>query len=247
VEDEGGTGVSPVNKNLQGGTGDSPVNKNLQGGTGDSPVNPLSGIGAPPVMKPIGEIIQRHGAHLPHWTAENAIYHVIFRLADSLPQEVLWKFEQERELLLKQPSLTPEDRKRLKYLVSERIEAYLDSGYGSSLMKSPEIADCVQEIITFHDGNHFQLHAWCIMPNHVHLVIEPNKGIELSSIMQNIKSVSSHRINELLSNRGTVWQKEPYDHIVRNEASYCTLINYVVNNPVKAKLIGWKWVFPGVR
>ena len=231
--------------------------KKQQSGSGVSPVPapalPLLSVGQPSCSRcaesrsPLsdqGEIIKKQGYYLPHWTAESAIYHVVFRLADSLPKEVLKSFEVERDDLLKQPNLTSGERERLTYLASKRVEAYLDAGHGNCLMNRPQIADIVMDSILFFEGSRYVLHAWCVMPNHVHLVIEPVTEHQLSSILHSIKSFTSHRINKLTSMSGIVWQKESYDHLIRSELALERALNYVSNNPTEAGLTGWKWVSP---
>jgi len=189
-------------------------------------------------------LMKRQGWRLPHWTAERAIYHAVFRLADSLPTEVLKGFRAERELLLQQPVLATDDRKRLDYLVSNRVEEYLDAGHGKCWLNRRELAEVVTESIKHSEGKTYSLHAWCVMPNHVHVVFEPSMGHQLPKILHTWKSFTAHEINALLGLKGPVWQAESYDHIVRNALSYQRVVEYVIQNPVKAHLRDWKWVFP---
>lgn len=187
-------------------------------------------------------IVKRRGDRLPHWTAERAIYHVVFRLADSLPAHVLRQFNEEREQLLRRPGLAKEDRARLEYLVSDMVEAYLDSGAGACLMENPRIADLVAGALAHFDTERYDLHAWCVMPNHVHLVIQPIPGYELAQIMHSLKSFTAHAINRELGRKGKVWMPEYYDHLLRTEAAYARVVDYVVANPQEANLKAWKWV-----
>ena len=113
-------------------------------------------------------LVKRQGYFLPHWTLEGAIYHVIFRLRDSLPREVLERFEEEKRQLQLQAvgdRLSKEEAKRLNYLVSDRVEQYLDAGHGECLMKNPRIADLVQGALTHFEGQRYHLHAWAVMPD----------------------------------------------------------------------------------
>ncbi|GIK33384.1 MAG: hypothetical protein HND43_10275 [Armatimonadetes bacterium] len=186
-------------------------------------------------------LVRRQGYFLPHWTQDGAIYHVVFRLRDSLPQEVQKGFEEERDRLLRQPNLSSEEKRRLEHLVSDQVERYLDAGHGSCYMKQPAFADIVAEAIRHFDGDRYRLHAWAVMPNHVHAVVEPLPQNELAKILHSWKSFTAHEINKVLGREGEVWQKESYDHIVRNEGSYAKVVQYVLDNPVKAGLKNWKW------
>ena len=74
------------------------------------------------------------------------------------------------------------------------------------------------------------------MPNHVHILLRPNEGVSLSTIMKSIKSVSSHKINKLLGRSGPVWQPDYFDRYIRDAEHYTKALNYIDNNPVKAGL-----------
>ncbi|HLP00053.1 MAG TPA: transposase [Fimbriimonas sp.] len=188
------------------------------------------------------DIKKRQGDLLPHWTAERGIYHVTFRLADSLPSTVLQSFMTERDDLLRQKNLSKDDYDRLQYLASERIEEYLDSGAGECFMKQPPIAEIVSSAVQHFDGDRYRLHAWCVMPNHVHLVLEPLGKEELSKTIHSIKSFTANKVNQALCRKGAVWQPEYYDHLIRNEAAYHRVVDYVLKNPSKANLREWQWV-----
>ncbi len=79
------------------------------------------------------------------------------------------------------------------------------------------------------------------MPNHVHVLVEPITGFELESILHSWKSFTAHALNKRLEQTGEVWQKESYDHLIRNEESYAKVVEYVTSNPGAAGLRNWKW------
>src|SRR6185436_18830956 len=114
------------------------------------------------------------GAHLPHWTRDRAVYAVTFRLGDSLPRSVLESWLRERRdiiLTARQMGrpLAEHEEKRLHQLHSERVETYLDAGHGACWMRQPAIARLVADAMRHFDDQRYRLHAWCIMPNHVHV------------------------------------------------------------------------------
>ena len=138
-------------------------------------------------------------------------------------------------------------------------------------MKNPKVAEVVRRSIHFYDKRKLELICYTIMPNHVHLVFqllsqksEKEKCVlhgsnacqpfqteregeqeRISKIMQSIKSYSAREANKILNRKGSFWQSESYDHIVRNEDELEKIIKYVIYNPVKAKLVEeWEdWEF----
>ncbi len=134
------------------------------------------------------EIAKRDGYALPHWTRVGAIYHTVFRQADALPASKLEEFRAEQERLLSKSELSPGDRERLKYFASDRAQAYLDAGHGSCFMKRPEVAQIVSQTLGYFDGQRYKLHAYAVMPNHVHVIIEPDAVFSLEKILHSWKS-----------------------------------------------------------
>ena len=122
------------------------------------------------------------------------------------------------------------DTQRLKYLYSEKIEKYLDSGYGECLLRSDGALAVVRATIKHDDGKKYHIHAYGIMPNHVHVIVELKEGFLLRDVMQEWKSVSGHRINRMLSRTGALWQPDYYNHIIRTPDEYGFQMNYVFKN-----------------
>ncbi|WP_347273387.1 hypothetical protein [Candidatus Kuenenia sp.] len=117
------------------------------------------------------------GENLPHWTCDNAIYHVSFRLVDSVPNSRRNEWLAERNSIEENAKalgreLMEEEKKRLQFLYSERIEFFSDTGHGDCHLKKPEIAEIVAGALKHFDGERYHLHAWCVMPNHVHVIVE---------------------------------------------------------------------------
>jgi REP element-mobilizing transposase RayT len=188
----------------------------------------------------------RHGAYLPHWSKPGAIYAVTFRLADSLPQSVLEAWVAERDAIVKRAGqadrpLSQEEEKHLRDLHSDKVEKYLDAAHGRCWLKQDAIARIVAEALSRFDCERYRLVAWCIMPNHVHAVVQPLPGHGLPSILHTWKSYTAKEANKLLGRRGTFWQPEYYDHMIRDERDLAKAIEYVLMNPEMAGLKDWKW------
>jgi len=186
------------------------------------------------------------GENLPHWQCNNAIYHVSYRLADSVPQSVLNQWLREREYLIEiagqqSKELSEEAERKAQYLYSEQIEKYLDAGYGKCYLSKAEIAKMVANSFTHFDNVRYRLHAWCVMPNHVHVIVEAIPDNDLSKIIHSWKSYTAHKANEILGLTGAFWQRDAYNHIIRSKREYRFQIQYTWENPEKAGLQNWSW------
>ena len=113
----------------------------------------------------------------------------------------------------------------------------------------PEIAQVVIDALHFFDGRRYWLYDYTVMPDHVHAILKPivreGKTEYLWRIMQNLKSWTARRINRKLGRSGRLWVAETYDHIIRDEADYQRLAEYVLQNPYDKGLIAdpteWPW------
>lgn len=195
-----------------------------------------------------GEVKIRERGRLPHWEKEDGIYFVTFRLADSLPKDILEKLEIEREQTEKvlanlERELSASEKQKIDWLFSEKIDEYLDKNYGECYLRNPEIAEIVADAIRHFEGSRYHLFAWCIMPNHVHLVFRAIQNNELDEILHSWKSYTANKINKILNREGKFWQREYYDHLVRNQEEFERIIQYVLDNPIKANLKNWQWIW----
>jgi len=182
----------------------------------------------------------RSRGYIPHRDKIHLLQSITFRLADSLPQNILLELEEE---LLKLPREEQDLEKRKK------IEHWLDSGIGCCALRHPKMALIMQDTLLKFDSESYFLFAWCIMPNHVHVLIEPH--ISLSKIIQSWKSFTGscalkHNAELGLGVPGkSFWMREYWDRFIRNEKHFNNVIEYIHNNPVKANLVtkkeDWKW------
>jgi REP element-mobilizing transposase RayT len=150
-----------------------------------------------------------------------------WRLEDSLPQEVYAR-------ILRDTDRLPEAEKRVTRY--REIEAFLDNGRGACLLRDPRCARAVQECVLHDHGKRYQLHAWCVMPNHVHVLLTPLSGIALTTIMRTLKAFSALKIRKLTGGSGRVWQPECFDRTIRDEEHFNKTLHYIEWNPVKAGL-----------
>ena len=201
-------------------------------------------------MDPYKDVQIRYGTCLPHWTQEHATYAITFRLADALPAKVVGDWESERREIVKRAhrqkrELTDAEQRRLAELFSEKVESYLDVGHGECWLRDERIAKVVTDALLHFDSQRYKLFAWCVMPNHVHVVVRPTREHRLSDILHTWKSFTSQRANRLLHRQGKFWQPESYDHLIRDERDLRNQVRYVIENPAKAGLKSWRWVEGG--
>ncbi len=190
--------------------------------------------------------------YLPHVKREGAAYFVTFRLVDSLPKEVLLRFEHEHAEALRSALTNGESTEEIHRELRRQIERYLDTGAGECHLRRPEIADMVADALRHFHGEQYQLDDWVVMPNHVHSILWPRPNFTLSEILKSRKRHIARQANLILGRTGeTFWQRESYDHWIRNEAEQERIRRYIRGNPVAAKLCArpedWKWssAWPG--
>jgi menaquinone-specific isochorismate synthase len=201
---------------------------------------------------------KKKGAYLPHWTMDGAAYHVTFRLHDSMPESVVEKLRNEREQIwseIKQlkNQLSEHQAHRLLHLYSEKLDRYLDEGFGACMLKREAITQLVADALQYFDHSkalpddlnnrkcRYRLLAWCIMPNHVHAAVQPLGQNKLPEILHSWKSFTANKANLVLGRTGHFWQAEYYDHIIRNEADLIYCVDYIYSNPENAGIIDWHW------
>ncbi len=181
---------------------------------------------------PINGILKTHG-NLPHWHVRNAIQFITFRLADSLPQNQLEVYKSERATFLQQHPLPwNEETERLYHdTISNKIDEWLAAGYGSCCLRYAKVRQIVEDALLHFNNERYILHDYVIMPNHVHVLLEPVNGNNTTDILHSIKSYTAHQINDLLGTAGSVWQKESFDRVIRTEKHYQYVRDYIRHNP----------------
>lgn len=132
---------------------------------------------------------------------------------------------------------------RIARLSAARVEQYLDNGPGACHLRNPAIAEMVSGALRHFDEERYRLFAWCVMPNHVHVVARPFPSHDLSSVLHSWKSFTAKRAKDLAGIAGTFWQREYYDHLLRSEAEIERAVCYVAENPARAGLVNWAWVW----
>jgi REP element-mobilizing transposase RayT len=179
--------------------------------------------------------------YLPHFESPEATQHVTFHLADSLPKEVLLRLDAE----LKTHPEEKRDAERRK-----RVEAWIDAGHGSCILRNPAIAKMVQGSLLSFDAQRYRLLAWVVMPNHVHALFHPMNGWTIAKIVASWKKFTASKIwdHHRLTGEGPsppIWHREYWDRYIRDQRHFEQAIEYIHLNPVKAGLVAtpesWPW------
>ncbi len=178
----------------------------------------------------------RSRGYIPHFDQPGLIQGVTFRLWDSLPSHVVVAMADDPDTLS-----DPEKR--------ERLEKYLNSGYGECYLKQTKIALLVESSLLFFDGKRYRLFAWVVMPNHVHVLVELYRDYTLDQILHSWKGYTAGEANNLLGRKGPFWYREYFDRYVRNEKHFARAVEYIHNNPVVAGLVrkAEDWPFSSAR
>ena len=176
----------------------------------------------------------RTRGRLTHWQVDEAVYFITFGLRDAIPAHVIEEFFREREQLL-HGTRTVAERAQLERVFGLRIDRDLDDARGSCILR--EHGEIVASALRHFDGERYGLHAWCVMPNHVHVLVYIARGADLPKIIHSWKSWTAHQIG-----RGVIWQREYFDRVIRSPQELSDTRQYIRNNPGKAGLRNWPWV-----
>jgi REP element-mobilizing transposase RayT len=139
--------------------------------------------------------------------------------------EHLWKIENERER-------------------RKELEAYLDKGRGECPLKKPRVAEMVEGALRFFHRQRYELQAWVLMANHVHVLFRV-ETTPMSEIVEDWKKYTAHEANKLLGRQGRFWEPDYWDTYMRDTEHELKTRRYVENNPSKAGLVldpkAWTW------
>lgn len=179
------------------------------------------------------EYIYINGNKLPHWNQSDCVQFVTFRLADSLPQVKLMEYKQIKdEWLANHPKPWDEaTQEEYNNTIGYKIDKWLDAGYGSCMLKDEKVRKIVEDSILHFNGEKYNIHAYVIMPNHVHVLFSPVGDNPVQSIVGSWKKFSAHEINKMLNRTGSVWERESFDRMVRNDGDFEAKFNYIEANP----------------
>ncbi len=175
---------------------------------------------------------------LPHWDQLGGTYFLTFRLADAVPADLLRRWQAERDDWLRAhpPPLSPELEQIYHQRFSAEIDLWLDAGHGGCVLRDPACARIVADTLTHDDPERCALWSWVIMPNHVHALLSLRAAHGLDVILKTWKGVSARRINQHRGTTGSLWQRDYFDRLIRDETHFGRCVRYIRQNPSRANL-----------
>ncbi len=180
----------------------------------------------------------------PHWTQAGTTTFITMRLADSLPREVLKRWDREKLGFLHQHDIRCDHwRDGVEQLDSRDLtlfqkqfrrarEMELDLCHDDCHLSDPAAAEIVASSLLYFDGDRYLV----VMPNHLHMLVAFPDSVSLKKQCYSWMRYTATRINRLAGRSGSLWQEEPFDHLVRSERQLDYLRAYIAENPVKASL-----------
>jgi putative transposase len=166
-----------------------------------------------------------HRGYLPHYDTPERAQHVVFRTFGPLPKAILECAESLER--------------------ANMLDEWLDSDASNAPLATPERTQMVAEALLFFFGSRYEMHAWCVMPNHVHALLTIYDGFRLGDVVKSWKTFTGRRINATCGADGHFWALDYFDRYMRNETDFQNTIAYIESNPVAAGLADnkelWRW------
>lgn len=192
----------------------------------------------------------------PHWSQAGAVVFITFRTQDSIPREVIERWDREKGECLRGrgyntgehwskvlPTLTEKDRQNFLKQFNREREMFLDTCHGRCLLRRPELAQIVAESLLHFDGERYRMGDFVVMPNHVHLLAAFGSPELLKDQCDSWMHFTAFKINQAIVEKGKFWQQEPFDHLVRSPEQFDYLRDYIANNPKKAGLKPGEYIY----
>ncbi len=194
---------------------------------------------------PNGELIIYEHCR-PHWSQAGAAVFITFRTSDSIPRETIDRWEREKKDWLRRrghdnsahwsvviPKLTVKERTEFGITFNRCREEFLDTCHGRCLLRRPELAKIVADSLLHFDGQRYRMGDFVVMPNHVHLLAAFQTAEAMKNQCASWLHYTAFQINRAIGEKGSFWQKEPFDYLVRSPEQYEKLRQYIADNPRK--------------
>jgi REP element-mobilizing transposase RayT len=175
--------------------------------------------------------VRKTGQKLPHWEQPGATYFITWRLADSIPEELMDKWTRDEWLLENPKPWDDAQEEEYHRIFSMEIMRLLDKGYGSCVLREVNVRKIVEDSMHHADGSRYDLHAWVAMPNHVHVLFSTTGGELLEKLVGGWKKFSARRINVMIGQEGKLWQKNYFDTMIQDWDHMFRAARYVRRNP----------------
>ncbi len=185
----------------------------------------------------------------PHWSQAGTVVFLTFRTHDSIPREVIDRWDREKlDWLMRHgydarphwsdilPLLSEQERGQFQKQFQRCREDFLDTCQGECLLRRPELAQIVADSLLHFDAQRYRMGDFIVMPNHVHLLAVFGTAEGMKVQCDSWLHYTATCINRVIGRKGKFWQPEPFDHLVRSVEQYEYLRKYIAENPNKAGL-----------
>ena len=194
------------------------------------------------------EYPENYHRNLPHFFPNGERFFITSSLKGSIPQEIIIqlkanfdntknriKLEYQNDSVLFNLELS-NAQKRYFGNIDKHLDNY-DGGF--HWLKQPEIAQIIMDAFQYQNGKSYDLLAFTVMSNHFHLLFDTaSYDVHPTNIMAPLKRFTARQSNILLNRTGiSFWQEESHDRFVRDDEELFRIINYILQNPVKANLV----------
>ena len=190
-----------------------------------------------------------HRGNLPHIFPEDTPIFITYNLKLNSPEKLKQLLSNKKKEYYTNKKLSYDQVYKFEFQLFDLYDQHLSKNISPRWLMQADLAEIVQRSLIFGNEKFYDLHCFCIMPNHVHVLLTLKKKDvnphSLPYIMQNHKRFTARKCNQLLDRTGQFWHREYFDHYCRTEEEFNSIVWYILNNPVKAKLIkNWQeWKF----
>ncbi len=194
-----------------------------------------------------------HRGNLPHIFPEDTPIFITYNLKLNSPEKLKQLLNNKKKTYHSKNTLSYNQVYNFEFLLFDLYDQYLSKNISPHWLMKPELAVIVYDSLLFGNTKSYELHCFCIMPNHVHVLLtlkkKENDPHSLPYIMQNHKRLTARKCNQLLDRTGQFCHREYFDHYCRTNEEFYSIVWYILNNPVKAKLIkNWQeWKFTWIN
>lgn len=174
---------------------------------------------------------------------KKAIYFLTIHLRDAIDEEVRGEWISENDRLQSMEaggSINVEERRNFNRMLEQWFDRFLNAGAGSSLFLNDSQAREADAVLQQFNTARYRLHAWTVMPNHIHAVIQPAEGFRLADIVSTWRDSISSRIGQPV----TIFETEFFGRQLKSKEEYDRYVNEVQADAEKAGLSGWPWSGP---
>ncbi len=186
---------------------------------------------------------------LPHWAQSCTVCFITWRAADSLPNSVLDRIDNEIAIILKQHGLDPNAdwkqelsqreisfRGQVHWDIFATRDKFLDEGHGQCLLGREACYQIVFDSLLRFDTDRYFLTDTVVMPNHVHFMAAFENSETMLKQCDEWKRFTARKINKVVGRSGEFWQRDQFDHLIRSPEYFERYRRYIAENPRSARL-----------